>query len=369
MLNIESCHERQCRLLHEMEATGLDLILLGNPKTIYYLTGALVDANLPQAFAMDASGNSLLVTNAAPSQSAATRTEIYTSYTLQRLFSKTTMQAEAYGFLRPFAARSTGAVGLEFESLSAGFGSLAAERQQVNITPVLDELRRVKDPDEIDAIRAAIRLTEAGYAAIKARLEPGMTEYEAFVIVHDAIVRAAQTAVLLRGDFACGVRAIAEGGVPTARRVAPGDTYIFDLFPSHEGYLCDLCRTFVAGRPSALQMDAWAHIMKAHRIAQRVIRPGVAAREVYAAIRNHLESFAPTKGSFTHHAGHGLGMDGWEYPWLTPGSEQVIQQGEVIACEPGLYGEGLQGGIRLEHNYLVGADGVTALDAFPMDLV
>ena len=368
MLNIDSCRERQRRLLREMEGMGLDLVLLGNPKTIYYLSGALVDPYLLHAFAIDASGDSLLVTNAAPRQSAATRTELYTGYTIERLFSKTTMHAEAHGFLRQFASRTSGPAGLEFEFLSAGFGSLTAERQQVNITPVLDELRRVKDPDELDAIRAATRLTEAGYAAIRARLEPGMTEYEAYLIVHDAIVRGAETSVLVRGDFACGMRGVIEGGAPTARRVAPGDTYIFDLFPTYEGYLCDLCRTFVAGPPSALQLDTWAHIMEAHRIAQRVIRPGATGREVYTAIRDHLETFAPTRGSFSHHAGHGLGMDGWEFPWLTPGSEQVIQEGEVIACEPGLYSEDLQGGIRLEHNYLVGAGGVTALDSFPMEL-
>ena len=108
--------------------------------------------------------------------------------------------------------------------------------------------------------------------------------------------------------------------------------------------------------------------MEAHALAQRLIRPGLPGRQVYHELRTHLDAFAPTKGSFTHHAGHGLGMDGWEFPWLTPGSDQVIQEGEVIGCEPGLYGEVLEGGIRLEHNYLVGKDGITALDTFPMDL-
>jgi Xaa-Pro aminopeptidase len=61
-------------------------------------------------------------------------------------------------------------------------------------------------------------------------------------------------------------------------------------------------------------------------------------------------------------------MDGWEQPWLNAGSDQTFVEGEVIACEPGLYSEALQGGIRLEHNYLVTADGPLAIDSFPMDL-
>jgi Xaa-Pro aminopeptidase len=61
-------------------------------------------------------------------------------------------------------------------------------------------------------------------------------------------------------------------------------------------------------------------------------------------------------------------MDAWEYPWLTPGSSQEVREGDVIACEPGLYCEKLGGGFRLEHNYLIGKDGATPLDNFPLDL-
>ena len=71
MLRIQNCRERQKRLLHEMEARGLSLVVLGNPRTIYYFSGALVEPSLPQVFALNASGKSLLVTNQEPRQSAA----------------------------------------------------------------------------------------------------------------------------------------------------------------------------------------------------------------------------------------------------------------------------------------------------------
>jgi Xaa-Pro aminopeptidase len=132
--------------------------------------------------------------------------------------------------------------------------------------------------------------------------------------------------------------------------------------------MCDICRTFIAGQPSQLQQEAWEHVNGAHEIIRQHLRPGIAGSELYREVRDYLDGFAPAKGSFTHHLGHGLGMDAWEFPWLTPGSDQVVQEGEVIAAEPGLYAEALQGGIRLEHNYLVGKDGVTELDQFPMEL-
>lgn len=368
MLKLEFCRERQKRLLRTMSENRLDLVVVANPKTVYYLTGALVDPAFPQAFVMTASGRSLLITNREPSQSAADNTEIYTGYTIERVFSRQTMNAEAAELLKSFAGPDRRATAVEFEFVNAGLMAVLPAPDLRNLTPALDAMRRRKDPDELDCMRRTTALVEAGYQAIKERLEPGMTEYQAYSIISEAIVGAAETSLTLEGDFACGVRAIRSGGPPTSRKVEAGDLYILDLFPSYEGYKCDLCRAFCVGQPSQLQMEAWAHIVEGHQIAQRLIRPGVAARLVYEEIRAHLDRFQPAKGSFWHHAGHGLGMDGWEFPWLTPGSDHVIQEGDVIACEPGLYAEALQGGIRLEHNYLVSEDAATPLDSFPLEL-
>jgi Xaa-Pro aminopeptidase len=367
MLKLDACLQRQRRLLAHMEASGLALAVLGNPKTIHYFTGSLVDPNRHHAFLLDAGRHSLLVTNIEPSQCAAESVDLYTGYTLERVFGRETMHRELVEMARAFAATRPGPAAVELEFVSAGLMQ-AIDRQVENLTPAIDRMRRRKDPDEIECLRRVISITEAGYAAVRRALEPGMTECDAYRAVHDGMVEAAGTAVDLRGDFACGTRGIGGGGAPTLRRVLAGDLYIFDLFPSFEGYTCDLCRTFVAGTPTQLQRDAWGHVAEAHRLAQGLIRPGVPARLVYEGIRAHLERFEPARGSFTHHAGHGVGMDAWEFPWLTPGSDQVIEEGDVVACEPALYSAGMQGGIRLEHNYLVSAGGVTALDRFPLDL-
>jgi Xaa-Pro aminopeptidase len=241
-------------------------------------------------------------------------------------------------------------------------------RDPRNITPVLEQMRRPKDTDELREFRAAIALAESAYTAIRRLLRPGMTELDAYSVMYEAIVQHAQTSVEFRGDFACGTRAINGGGPPTSRRIEAGDLYILDLFPSWQGYNCDLCRTFSVGEPTNLQVEAWEHVMSAHQLAQAIIRPGVRCRDVYSAIKAHLDEFVPARGSFTHHAGHGVGMDAWEYPWLNAGTDQTIVEGEILAVEPGLYSEEMHGGVRLEHNYLVEGQGVTALDTFPFDL-
>jgi Xaa-Pro aminopeptidase len=381
MLKLENCRERQQRLLSLMAGEQLDLAVLSNPKTIYYLSGALLDAALPHAFVMEKSGQSLLVTAAPggrppePPESAAGATELYTWHTIERDVTPTTWSSEAADLVRKTAARILphgGNVGIEFEF--ANWHVCAALRdlskgELLNLTPALGQMRRQKDPDELECIHRTVALVEAGLGAVRSRLEAGLTEFQVYSVYYDAMVAKAETSVVLNGDFAVGERAIRGGGPPTSRKVQLGDLYIIDTFPTYQGYMCDYTRTFAVGRPSQLQQDAWGHVMEAHEIAYRTIRPGVPAREVYHAIKSHLDKFEPAKDSCWHHAGHGVGMSGWEIPWLTPGSDHVIQDREVLAVEPALYAKELHGGIRLEHNYLVTPEGVTTLDRFPMDLV
>jgi len=365
MLDLDWCRKRQDRLLAIINRHGLDAAILMNPKTVHYFTGSLVDTALPQAFAIDADGDSLLVTNRQPEQTAASEVVIYTAYTIQRLFSRASMHEELVSTL---AGWYTGqSLGLEFDFATFGAGWELAE-EPTDLTPDLQRIRRHKDPDELAAMRRTIAITEAAYAAIKPRLAPGMTEYQVYSIAAEAMTAEAQTSLHISGDFASGVRGIHGGGPPTGRRLERGDLYILDLFPLYQGYMADLCRTFVVGEATSLQRETWEHVAAGHEVLRSLIRPGARACEIYRALRQHLDAFGRFRGSFTHHAGHGLGMDGWEYPWLTPSSDQTLQEGEVIACEPGLYGEELRGGIRLEHNYLVTAEGPVALDSFSFDL-
>ena len=365
MLSLEGCRSRRERLIAEMVRAEIDVAVLTSPRMIYYFTGVLTDAQWPQGFALRANGDGLLVTNREPQRAPEVRSCVYTGYTTERAFGRHTMHEELTAAMRSFAGPRR--AGIEAEHAPWGLASELAGGVR-NITPVLTEMRRRKDADEIEAMRAVTRLTEAGYAAARSRIEAGMTEYQMFSAIQEAINSAAGTSVELRGDFACGTRAIRGGGPPTDRCVEAGDLYILDLFPVYEGYTCDLCRTFCAGTPTGEQQEVWEHVLAGHEIAQRLIRPGASTRAVYRELREHLDAIALTTGSFWHHAGHGVGMEGWEQPWLNAGSDQTFVEGEVIACEPGLYHEQLRGGIRLEHNYLVTRSGVQALDVFPMEL-
>jgi Xaa-Pro aminopeptidase len=365
MLTIEGCRDRQWRLLQVMHHLGLSAAVLSRAKTITYFTGALPDPTWPHVLVLPDTGEATLITNLEPKHRIAAAVRTYTGYSIHKLIGREIGHEEMAGLARDLLPHA--AVGVESEWISGGLIAMM-EGKVVNLTPEIIRLRRTKLPDEIDCIRATARITEAGYAAIRKHLAPGMTELDAYLVIHRAMTEAAGTSLDLNGDFACGVRAIGGGGPPTTRVIERGDLCIFDLFPSFEGYMCDLCRTFVAGPATDDQYAAWEHVAAAHWIAIDYIRPGASTRAVWAELRAFLDRHPGTQGSFTHHAGHGVGMDGWEQPWLNAGSEQFFLEGEVIACEPGLYSPALQGGIRLEHNYLVTAGEPVALDSFPMEL-
>jgi Xaa-Pro aminopeptidase len=94
-----------------------------------------------------------------------------------------------------------------------------------------------------------------------------------------------------------------------------------------------------------------------------MVKPGVRARDVYLAVKEYLDSEPITEQSFWHHLGHGIGFHGHEAPRIIPGCDDVFEVGDVFTLEPGVYTRRLQGGIRLEDNYLITDQGVENLFA------
>jgi Xaa-Pro aminopeptidase len=186
--------------------------------------------------------------------------------------------------------------------------------------------------------------------------------------MQEAVSNEAGSSVPLLGDFACGLRAIRGGGPPTRRELVANDLYILDLFPAPNLYFGDTCRTFAVTGPTDHQYRAWEIVSAAVEMAEKEIKAGVLAREIYAKVKAHFDSFDEYKNSFWHHAGHGIGHAGHEKPRLIPGSDDLIEAGDVIALEPGVYSSNLNGGIRLEDNYVVREHGLENLFPYPREL-
>jgi len=140
------------------------------------------------------------------------------------------------------------------------------------------------------------------------------------------------------------------------------------LFIAPAYYYGDTCRTFCAGTPSDEQQVAWSLVRETLQGAEGLLRPGVRATELYQFVRSTLDGDPISQHSFWHHAGHGIGYLGHEAPRLIPESDDTIEEGDLVAVEPGIYVESLGGGLRLENTYQVGRDGATSMFDYPIGL-
>jgi Xaa-Pro aminopeptidase len=234
----------------------------------------------------------------------------------------------------------------------------------VDAAAFLQSVRSCKTPYELGKLRRANAIAEMGMREFLARLEPGMTEAQVGAVV-EAKIRADgpghQGARLVRAMAEVGTGPVGSTKgtllVPSStRKVEAGDIVMVELATVVDGYYSDLTYVAVAGEPTARQKEVYNAVLEAQQAAARELRPGALFSDPDAAARRVLEK-AKLAEYFVHITGHGVGLRYHEFvPFLMPGAEGVLQEGMVTSVEPGVYIEGF-GGIRIEDNVAVGADG------------
>ncbi len=214
------------------------------------------------------------------------------------------------------------------------------------------EMRRQKDPDEVEVLRRAMRAGGAGHAVARQVVRPGITELDVYLAVSSACERAAGQAVIVYGDFAVSPGPERTGGPPTDRVLEAGDMMIVDFSVVIDGYRGDFTNTIVVGgKPLPDQRRLFDLCTAAMAAGERELRAGRDCRTVYDAV-NDVFDRAGMAQYFPHHAGHGIGLTHPESPYIVRGATETLLAGDVVTLEPGLYVPGV-GGIRIEHNYLI----------------
>ncbi len=236
----------------------------------------------------------------------------------------------------------------------------------VSATPVLRELRMIKDAAEVDALRRAGAAIDRVHARMGEFLREGRTEAEVGRDIEAAIVAEGHTeaAFVIVGSGPHG--ADPHHGV-SERRIEAGDVVVVDIGgPVEPGYYSDSTRTYVLGEPAPEVADGYAELESAQAAAVAAVRPGVTAAEVDAAARNPLTEagFGP---AFVHRTGHGIGLSVHEEPYIVAGNDLVLRPGMAFSVEPGIYFRGAWGA-RIEDIVVVTEDGGESLNKRPHGL-
>jgi Xaa-Pro aminopeptidase len=262
-------------------------------------------------------------------------------------------------------------IGLESEQLTLHqYLDLTGADGAVEWVPtvgLVERLRRRKDPDEIDAIREAIRVTDEAMDELLGVLEPGMTEHR----VAGEIERLQRSKGGERSAseiiVASGPRSALPHGIATDRVIGRGEPVMFDLGTVVRGYLADLTRTIHIGPAPAEFRRIYDVVLAAQSSAEAAVRPGITGREADAVARDIIAE-AGFGDRFGHSLGHSIGLDNHETPLLSPFDETVLEPGMVYTVEPGVYVPGL-GGVRIENVVVVIESGCEVLTRNPKELI
>jgi Xaa-Pro aminopeptidase len=262
-------------------------------------------------------------------------------------------------WLGEIAAHLSGRVGFEDDQMPVRMLEKLKEKLADGVEPVaaggvVGELRRVKDETELAAIAEAAKLADSIWEWTIDRGLAGRTERD--------VARAAEARMLELGSaasFAAIVAAGPNGALPHAepgqREIGRGELVVFDMGAKFDGYCSDGTRTFATGDPGEEARAVYEVVREAQAASLEAIAPGVKGEDVDTVARKIIDA-GGHGDRFGHGLGHGVGLEVHEGPRLTQKSDDVLQPGEVVTVEPGIYLPG-KFGVRIEDLVTVTADG------------
>ena len=259
---------------------------------------------------------------------------------------------------------SAGTVGVEETMKFVWSDGIATAAPQVKVTSgtsITAGCRMIKDEHELELMRLASNATLKVYEAVYHALEPGLTQNQ----VSD-LIDAGYRQVGFPGGASVQVgeyTALPHGSI-TPQTLREGTIIVIDDGCTVQGYQSDITRTFVIGKPTAKMNSVFEIVKRAQTAALQAARPGVPLESIDAAARKVVvdAGYGPGFKYFSHRLGHGMGMDGHEWPYLVKNNmfgwnkALTAQPGMVFSDEPGIYIRG-EFGVRLEDDMYITPDG------------
>jgi Xaa-Pro dipeptidase len=253
---------------------------------------------------------------------------------------------------------SIGSLGME-ETVRFVFSSeIAKAAPQLKITSgtaVTAGCRMVKSDHELELMSLANKVTITAYQAAYHALQEGMTQPQVEQLIVKANERLGFPGEV---DIDIGENSSFPHGSIVPQVIREGTLVLIDGGGPVEGYQSDISRTFVFGRPSDKMKSVFDIVHRAQAAALKTAHPGVECQAVDAAARKVITDagYGPDYKFFTHRVGHGIGMDGHEWPYLVRGNTTLLARNMTFSDEPGIYIAG-KFGVRLEDDMHITENG------------
>lgn len=232
---------------------------------------------------------------------------------------------------------------------------------------LVETLRERKDEGELALIEAANGIaTRALESAVK-QVRVGMTELEVAGALEKSLRDQGSEGFPFPSIVASGPRSALPHARSSSRRIESGDFLLLDFGAETGGYCADVTRTFVVGQASDEQREVYEVVRVANESAARRVRAGMTGKDADAIARDYIEQRG-YGDLFGHSLGHGLGLEVHEAPRLARTADGALAEGAVVTIEPGIYRPGW-GGVRIEDDVFLGADGPKILTSFPRELI
>ncbi|HET7571654.1 MAG TPA: Xaa-Pro peptidase family protein [Gaiellaceae bacterium] len=245
-----------------------------------------------------------------------------------------------------------GRIGLELDFLPAqhwrNLEGYLAGSTLVDAEEIIARMRAVKTVEEMEHIRRIARIVHEAHESVAAAAEPGWTEKQMALHIHEHILGAGGDGISLL-VIGAGERSVYANCPPTDRAIEDGDLIRIDIFAHAGSYMSDIARTLVVGEGTPRQHEVWAKLCEAQTALLEWIRPGASTREVMERYSTFFGGLGLDQA--VNFVGHSFGLTLHEEPFLNLKHDEEIVEGMVFAIEPVYFGE--EGGYQLEDEILV----------------
>ncbi|MGG4188128.1 M24 family metallopeptidase [Paenibacillus peoriae] len=343
------------RLLKKMAQEKLPAMYVSNPKNVRYLCGFTgEDSSL-----LLTEGAVFFITDSRYVEQA--REEL--SDLIQMVCWNQSLMAEAAEIIRTHHIQE---IGFEGFSLSYSDGELFKSLVQIK-TRIADgwveEFRAVKDDDEICKTIEAVKIVDRTFMHILNFIRPGISEKQVATEMEHFMKRIGSERTPFETIVVSGIRSAYPHGVASEKIIELGDMVTLDFGATFQGYSSDMTRTIAVGKPDSRLSEIYDLVLEAELAGVNAICHGMTSKELDSIIRSPFVR-ENMNDRFNHGAGHSIGLDNHEAPYISYRSDDEFVKNMIMTVEPGLYLPGL-GGVRIEDDVLVGIEKSQVLTGSP----